>query len=426
MSAFDKVIGYETVKQEFVQICDMIHNRDIYVSLGAKLPKGVLMYGDPGLGKTLMAQCFIEESGLPAYTIRKSKGSADFVSEITKVFRIAKDHAPSIVLLDDMDKFANEDNSHRDAEEYVAVQSAIDEVKGTDVFILATVNDKHKLPRSLTRSGRFDRKIEMSCPSEEDAKNIIQYYLRDKKVAENTNFEDISKMFNYSSCAELETILNEAAIRAAYARKNSITIEDFTEAVLRMEYRVVESNSEISKDELRKIALHEAGHLVVAEVLCKGSIGLASLRAKGGNSGSGFVRRCKPLKEDFHCAVVSLSGKAAMELYYADRVTSGCSSDIGSAINYIREKINDDGSCGFALMDIETHRSSQMSEGLNVRNEAVVHAELERYLLMAKDILLKNRDFLEKTVDVLLEKETLLYSDIRKIRESCQLTEVYL
>ena len=129
MNAFDKVIGYETIKNELRQICDMIHNKEVYEKLGAKLPKGILLYGEPGLGKSLMAKCFIEESGLKAYVVRRNKSNDDFIGEITDIFRKAKENAPSIVLLDDMDKFANEDSVHCDAEEYVAVQAGIDEVK---------------------------------------------------------------------------------------------------------------------------------------------------------------------------------------------------------------------------------------------------------------------------------------------------------
>ena len=141
MSAFERVIGYETIKNELLQICDMIHNREIYGELGAKLPQGILLYGDPGLGKTLLAKSFIEESGLKAYIVRRNKGNDDFIGDITDTFRKAKENTPCVVFLDDMDKFANEDSDHRDAEEYVAVQSGIDEVKNCDVCFLATANE---------------------------------------------------------------------------------------------------------------------------------------------------------------------------------------------------------------------------------------------------------------------------------------------
>ena len=293
MTAFDRVIGYEPIKTELLQICDMIHNPEVYAALGARMPQGILLHGDPGLGKSLMARCFIAESGLRAWTVRRNKSAGDFVGEITETFRKAKDSAPCIVLLDDMDKFANEDDNHRDAEEYVAVQAGIDEVRDAGVFIFATVNDIRKLPHSLKRPGRFDRKIEVLCPSPEDAAEIIRYYLKGKPVSKDLNLEDIAMMINYSSCAELETILNESAIRAAYLRKDCITMEDVLDTVLRTEYESPESFGTLSREKLRRIALHEAGHLVVCEVLCPGSVGLASLRASGGDPTKGFIRRCR-------------------------------------------------------------------------------------------------------------------------------------
>lgn len=226
MNTFDKVIGYESIKNELLQICDMIHHPEFYTALGAKLPQGVMLYGAPGLGKTLLAKCFIEESGLRTFTVRRNKSANDFVEEIIQTFRQASANAPAIVFLDDMDKFANEDDSRRDAEEYVAVQSGIDEVKDAGVFVLATVNEIHKLPPSLKRSGRFDRKIEVLPPTSADAETIIRHYLRNKKLSDSIRVQDVAMMITYSSCAELETILNESAIRAAYRRSACIEMED--------------------------------------------------------------------------------------------------------------------------------------------------------------------------------------------------------
>lgn len=416
MSTFDKVIGYETTKQELLQICDMIRNKGIYQKLGAKLPQGILLYGDPGLGKTLMAKCFIEESGLPSYLIRRTKSSDDFVNEITATFQKAKENAPSIVFLDDMDKFENEDYGHCDAESYVAVQAGIDEVKGHDVFVLATVNDQYKLPDSLKRAGRFDRKIELLCPSEQDACEIIKHYLKDKKVSEDVNLEDIAMMITYSSCAELETLLNEAAVHAAYVRHESITMEDIVEALQKKEYKAHDNLTQMSEEELHRIALHEAGHLVISEILSPGSIGFATIRTKGCDSTGGFIRRCKKITKLPYQILISLGGKAAEELYYADRYTEGSRDDISKAVKYIRDAICEQAACGIGLLDVETRTAPPMSEALNTRNEAVVQAEIDRFLTDAKAILFKNKEFLEKAQNALLEKETLLYSDIRNIR----------
>ena len=152
MSSFEKVIGYRSIKRELLQICDMIRNRAIYEEMGARLPHGLLLYGDPGLGKSLLAKCFIEESGLNTVTVRRDKGGDAFIDSIKQAFTRAKEEAPAIVFLDDMDKFANEDCSHSDAPEYVAVQAGIDDVKETDVFVIATANEICRLPDSLRRS----------------------------------------------------------------------------------------------------------------------------------------------------------------------------------------------------------------------------------------------------------------------------------
>ena len=415
MSSFDKIIGYETIKNELMQICDMINNKSVYEKLGAKLPMGVLLYGDPGLGKTLMAKCFIEECKLEAFTIRKNK-SENFVEHISEVFKQAKEKAPAIIFLDDMDKFANEDNNHRDAEEYVAVQAGIDDVKGTGVFVLATVNEHHKLPRSLTRSGRFDRCIEVCSPNSQDCVKIIKHYLADKKVADDINIEDISKMISYSSCAELETIMNEAAILAGFKRKECIEMSDIVSSVLKMEYNSPDDFTKVTDAELKKIAYHEAGHLVMSEILCPGSIGLASVRTSGRNSVGGFVRRCKNLPNAESHILVSLSGKAAVELNYG-MCADGCESDIKRAFECIRDEISENGSMGFGMVDVANHRFPETSESLNSRNESIVQTELERYFYKTKEIILKNKGFLEALVCALLENETLLSSDIKAIRE---------
>ncbi len=424
MNAFERIIGYDSIKDELLQICDMVKNREIYRSLGARLPRGVLMHGDPGLGKTLMAKCFIEECGLPAVVLRKSRGGSGFVSEITEAFQKAKEQAPCIVFLDDMDKFANEDRDHCNAEEYVAVQAGIDGNRDADVFVFATVNDTDCLPESLMRPGRFDRKIEVCRPTEEDSAAIIRHYLSDKKVAEDVNLEDVAMMIGYSSCAELETILNEAAINAAYARHSCISMADMTSAILRMQYDAPDSHTKPSDEDLKKVALHEAGHLVVCEVLSPGSVGLASVRSSGRDSLGGFVRRCREFKRRPYHILVSLAGKAAVELYYSETCASGCIEDIYAATKEIRDAVADSGFRGLGFVDLTTRRFRETSDSSNTCTEAVVRAELERYMFQVRDILLKNREFLEKAAEALLTKETLLYSDIRALRESVTLTAV--
>lgn len=424
MSAFDKVIGYETIKRELLQICDMIHNRSIYEALGAKLPRGILIFGDPGLGKTLMANCFIEESGLNAFTIRRNRGNDDFIAVITETFAKAKENAPSIVFLDDMDKFANEDNNHRNAEEYVAVQSGIDEVKNSDVFVLATANELEVLPRSLIRSGRFDRRIEVMCPTDKDAASIISHYLANKKVSDSVDWDDLTKMFSYSSCAELETIINDAAIGAASQRKDCIEMEDIIQSVLRRQYSAPDNYSISSEEDMRRIAYHEAGHIVVCEAVLPGSVGLASLRSNGRGSIGGFIHRCKDLKKPSFDVLVSLAGKAATDLYYADTSTDGCITDIARASQLIGDSVYESGVLGLGFVDVSTDKP--YSQDMLSHCQTAIRAELERYMTMAKAILIKNREFLEQTADALVMKHTLLHSDICEIKNRVHFVEATL
>lgn len=417
MSAFDKVIGYEPIKEELIQICDMIHNREAYERLGARMPQGILLHGAPGVGKTLMARCFVEEAGLTSFVIRRDKGSDDFIKHIVETFEEAGKNQPCIVFLDDMDKFANEDRTHQDAEEYVAVQACIDGARDSGVTVIATANDIDKLPGSLIRTGRFDRRIMVHHPAEDEAEAIISHYLSDKPVDSSVNMEDLTKMIRYRSCAELETILNEAAISAASARKELIEMDDFLKAVLRLQYGTTETVRDRSEEKMRKVALHEAGHLVAAEVLYKGSIGLASIRPVGYGDGCGFVNRCSVIYRRPHMVMVYLAGKAAVEMYYSEAVASGCGEDLSNAAEVIEEGIIESGTLGLHM--ISSGRSSSMPDGYKAQIRAGVASEMERLMLQTRELLLNNRKFLEKAAEQLLKKETLLYSEIRAIRESC-------
>lgn len=423
MNAFEKVIGYETVKNELMQICDMVHNKERYEALGARMPKGVLIHGEPGLGKTLLAKCFIEECNINTYTLRNNRGAEKFIDEITDTFEKAKKNAPAIVFLDDMDKFANEDNSHCDANEYVAVQAGIDDVKGYDVLVIATTNDIDKLPDSLIRSGRFDRTIVMLPPSKKDASKIIEHYLENKKLSSNVNFDDLCKMMSYHSCADLETILNEAAIYAGYNKKDAVDMQDLINAVLRLQYNSPDDLMKKDKDEVRKIAIHEAGHLVLSEVIMPGSVGLASVRTTGRSRTAGFIHKCEELKRRPYEIMCYLAGKVATEMYYSDSCASGCWSDMKCVIDLVRDGISESGTNGIGMIDVANRRFPNTSESLTARNEAVTQAEIERYIFETRNILLKNREFLEKTANALAEKETLLYSDIQSIKNSVTITK---
>lgn len=236
------------------------------------------------------------------------------------------------------------------------------------------------------------------------------------------NFDDLCNMISYHSCADLETIINEAAISAGFAGKESIDMDDLINAVLRLQYDSPDDFFQRDENEIRKVALHEAGHLVVSEVIKPGCVGLASVRTRGRSNTGGFIHKCDELKRSSHIIMGLLGGKVATELYYSDTCASGCWSDLKRVIDIVRDDISVIGTHGIGMIDTANYKFPESSESFNSRNEAVVQAEIERYIFQTRNILLQNKEFLEKVAAALAEKETLLFSDIKAIRESVTIT----
>lgn len=412
MKEFDVVIGYQKEKAELMQICDMLKNREYYENLGATLPRGVLIEGEPGVGKTLLATAFLKESGLKSYIVRRTRKDGDFSESLERIFEEAKANQPSIVLLDDMDKFTTSEKSR---EEFVAVQTCIDGVKGQDVFVIATINEKKEIPDSLIRAGRFDRHIKMNTPRGKDSYNIISYYMDKKGFLPETNRDDIAKMLEGNTCAELETVINEAAIYAGYERKDKIELEHLVKAYLRQRFDFDAFEEETDPDELETVAYHEAGHLIMLDIIMKGSVGLASISSHDG----GFVKRCERLKRRPHEVLVSLAGKAAAELKFG-WVASGAQSDISKAVHLIGDGYSDSATGGFALVQ-SAYRESYES---TYQRETVTAARAEEYLFKAKQIIAANMEYLEKVAKALMEKRVLLNSDVKKIRDTVVINHV--
>ncbi len=414
MSALDNVIGYKKVKEDLRQIIDIFKNPDLYKEMGAKLPHGVLLYGEPGMGKTLLATSLIEEIGVKTFEVINNKDVDAVKTDIKEAFDNAAKEAPAIVFFDDLDKFSSRSEEEVDDPLFVTIQSSIDKVKDKDVLVIATANHIEKLPSSLKRNGRFDRKLIISDPGQKDAEKIVEYYLRKRKVDPNANYDDIAKMISYTSCADLDKIVNEGAILATYKRKKCVETSDIVDAYLEEYYGVSDAVIRAEDDE-KSIALHEAGHAVVAEALKKGCVGLISTRTS-----SGFTKLWSYLRRRPQCVLFSLGGKVACELYDKGRVASGCRSDLEGAVSYIEEGLSGSGALGVSHL-CGTNGPNYSSDSYRMKLESAIHDELERYLFLARDILIKNKDFLFALRDELLAKGTLLHSDIARIRDRFEL-----
>lgn len=416
MSEFDKIIGYKDVKVELFRLCDVIKNADKYKALGVAPIGGLLLDGEPGVGKTFMANCFIKESGRKAFVCRKNKPDGEFVNEIKNMFTEAAENAPSIILLDDMDKFANEDDYHKNAEEYVTVQSCIDEIKGKDVFVIATTNGTRKLPDSLLRAGRFDFVIKVDTPEGQDAIDIVKYYLSQKKAVSEIDAEEVARLLNGRSCATLETVINTAGQYAGYENKEMIDVDDIIRTCLRVIYNAPESAAPHNPVILERTSYHEAGHAVVAEILEPNSVDLVSVRKNTGTVG-GFTSYHNP--DDYWISkthmenrvIAVLAGKAATEIVYGD-VDTGANNDLHRAFDLVQRFADNYCSYGFGYWEEWDSSPTRLS-----RREDRITADMEAYYARARKILLENRDFLERLAERLREKDTVVSSEIQEIKE---------
>ena len=182
MDKFDeKVIGYESTKEILRQILDILKRPEVYKRKGISIPRGLLMESDPGLGKSLLASILMEESERKPFVFRKTSQENSFLDELRTVFAMAKEEAPSILLLEDLNLYVESNSPY--APEWACLQACIDDAKDTDLFVIATTNDTRYMPPSLLRPGRFDYVIYLQPPIGENAENIVSYYLRDKDLA---------------------------------------------------------------------------------------------------------------------------------------------------------------------------------------------------------------------------------------------------
>ncbi len=423
MKAFDRIIGYAEIKNELKQLADVLRNTAIYKDFGVRAPQGLLLYGEPGVGKTLMADCLIEASGRPAVVCRKNEPDGDFIKTIRASFQRAAEQVPSVILLDDMDKFSNTDEWHRDAEEFVTVQSCIDEIKGSDVFVLATVNDTRRLPHSLLRAGRFDRKIRIDHPCDKDALEIIRHNVQSIGIPTDVPIEFIARLLWDSSCAKLETILNDAGICACFERSKTITMTHVLDAFLHRHTQAVTDEQTddyyaVSLEETcRQICMHEAGHAAVSELLCPGSVTLTYVSARDSvQACSGAMIPYLPSGADTpetrqNRIKVSLAGIAANEMLRGCKDTGGY-FDLKNAFAETETYVCNTGVFGLGFHDYGCNKSKSFMQN----REAVVAAEVERLHTEVKNMIVQNRTFVQAIADQLYEKSYLTMYDIAQIR----------
>ena len=299
MDKFDeKVIGYDSIKETLRQIADVLKRPEAYKEKGVSMPRGLLMESAPGLGKSLMASILMEESGRKSFVFRRINEGNTFLGEMKDIFDVAKEEAPSILLLEDLNLYVESNSPY--APEWACLQACIDETSDADIFVIATTNDTRYMPQSLLRPGRFDYILNLNPPLGKTAEDIVSYYLRDKNLAKDVQISDIVKAMPQVSCATLETVMNLAAINSVYRDHAHVQKEDIIDALLKVVYNLRKTDCEDDSQEHQMIAVHEAAHAVVGEVLHSGSIGIITIRGSHGAIGgmeSGFAVYAKSEKE---------------------------------------------------------------------------------------------------------------------------------
>lgn len=417
MDKFDeKVIGYDSIKETLRQIADVLKRPEAYKEKGVSMPRGLLMESAPGLGKSLMASILMEESGRKSFVFRRINEGNTFLGEMKDIFDVAKEEAPSILLLEDLNLYVESNSPY--APEWACLQACIDETSDADIFVIATTNDTRYMPQSLLRPGRFDYILNLNPPLGKTAENIVSYYLRDKNLAKDVQISDIVKAMPQVSCATLETVMNLAAINSVYRDHARVQKEDIIDALLKVVYNLRKADCEEDPQEHQMIAVHEAAHAVVGEVLHSGSIGIITIRGSHGAIGgmeSGFAVYAKS-EEEFQDEIIkTLAGKAGTALIYGI-MDIRAAADIKKA-----DQLLDIWLCHFAgggFSGVEPGEN-RLSEPRLSYNEAIKSAKLEELYRRSYKILYDNRDFLLAVQKELLEHETLLNSDLAKIRESC-------
>lgn len=409
MSCFDLVCGYEDIKAELMRIHDVLRQKEKFEKLGVNRPRGLLLYGDPGLGKTRMAECFIGEWVFPTFEISKEEQDCEVIAEIRAAFAKAKEaEEQAIVFLDNLDDDA-------DANVYAALKACMDAYREDDVFVLATAKDKDNIPDYLLRPGRFDKVIEVEIPTFKDAIEILNFYLALKECASDVDAEEIAGIMRGHSCADLEMVVNEAAIYAVAGYRNVIMQKDLLRACMCLVFASPEKADAGKGRELLEVAVHEAGHVVAGEVLEAGCIAITYVRSHtGGSDGVTCVNydenNGRHMKQLEHHIIRSLAGKAASEIVLG-MVDVGCADDLAGAFHRVERLVDN-----FCAYGFDTYEEPHSSETLKAKKEQRIAEKMTGYYQAAKSLLSENRAFLDKVTEELMRKKTLRQVDIKKIR----------
>ena len=437
---FRDVAGEDEAKENLSEIVEYLHNPARYKEIGASMPKGILLVGPPGTGKTMLAKAVAGEANVPFFSMSGSEFVEMFVgmgaSKVRDLFQQAKEKAPCIVFIDEIDAIGKKRDGQigGNDEREQTLNQLLTEMDGfednTGVIILAATNRPESLDPALLRPGRFDRRVPVELPDLKGREDILKVHAKKIKVGDNVDYNKVARMASGASGAELANIVNEAALRAVRDNRKFVTQEDLEESIEVVIAGYQKKNAILTDKEKRIVAYHEIGHALVAAKQTN-SAPVQKITIVPRTSGAlGYTMQVEEgnhylmTKEEILNKIATLTGGRAAEEIVFGSVTTGASNDIEQATKLARAMITRYGmTCDFDMvaMEVQTNQylggdssltcSPETQTKIDEKVVEVVRSEHEK----AAGILMENREKLDNLARYLYEKETITGEEFMNI-----------
>ena len=437
---FRDVAGEDEAKENLSEIVEYLHNPARYKEIGASMPKGILLVGPPGTGKTMLAKAVAGEANVPFFSMSGSEFVEMFVgmgaSKVRDLFQQAKEKAPCIVFIDEIDAIGKKRDGQigGNDEREQTLNQLLTEMDGfednTGVIILAATNRPESLDPALLRPGRFDRRVPVELPDLKGREDILKVHAKKIKVGDNVDYNKVARMASGASGAELANIVNEAALRAVRDNRKFVTQEDLEESIEVVIAGYQKKNAILTDKEKRIVAYHEIGHALVAAKQTN-SAPVQKITIVPRTSGAlGYTMQVEEgnhylmTKEEILNKIATLTGGRAAEEIVFGSVTTGASNDIEQATKLARAMITRYGmTCDFDMvaMEVQTNQylggdssltcSAETQTKIDEKVVEVVRSEHEK----AAGILMENREKLDDLARYLYEKETITGDEFMNI-----------
>ena len=440
---FDDVAGEDEAKENLTEVVNYLHDPSKYQEIGASMPKGILLVGPPGTGKTMLAKAVAGEANVPFFSMSGSEFVEMFVgmgaSKVRDLFKQAKEKAPCIVFIDEIDAIGQKRNSGQlggNDEREQTLNQLLTEMDGFEgnsgVIILAATNRPDSLDPALTRPGRFDRRVPVELPDLKGREEILKVHARKVALAPGIDFNTVARMASGASGAELANIVNEAALRAVRAGRKSVTEADLEESIEVVIAGYQKKNSILTDKEKCIVAYHEIGHALVA-ALQNHSAPVQKITIIPRTSGAlGYTMQVEEgnhylmSKEELENKIATLTGGRAAEEVVFGSITTGASNDIEQATKLARAMLTRYGmSKEFDMVALETVNNQYLGGDTSLACSAQTQREIDQRVVelvkaqheKAIKILTDNRAKLDELAKYLYEKETITGDEFMAILE---------